>query len=352
MEGTAQVIAKLGDRQALLLFRGRPVLVRTSDPLEEGSEIQVRTIRQGRTSEVNRVFANPPKGDSLIVRLSDNLMMGYKPASEWMGAIWDALRLVDGRMHDIILRIIPLDEETNPFSIPTLDKQERRLPPHQIKDFLLNRGLNYESKVVKWASGPQSELNEKASFYLNDTKGLALFFIRMLRALRVGQPLLKSDVQSLLVKLEEGLQRIEQQQLLNAIAMRDDDFLTLSFPVEFQKERTTVHIRLGKRAKGPKKGRDQNRREVVFLLELQALGKIRIDALLKSKSISIKIGIARKDIVSFVKPFLPELKERLGRSGFQVQSLDCLHTEKPDDEEPFLKKTALHFEMQLIDLLV
>jgi hypothetical protein len=352
MEITAQVLANLGDRQALLLLRGNPVLVKTSGPLEEGSEIQVNMTRQGRSSGVNLVSMNSLKGDLILGKLSGNLMIGHKPISEWMGTIWDALRLADRRILDVILKIVPLDEKTNPFSIPTFDKQKGGLPPDRIKGLLLDRGLNYESKIVRWASGPESHLQEKAAFYLNDTKGLAFALQKMLRALKISQPKLQSDVLSLLVKIEEGFQRIEQQQFLNSVARRNEDFLTLPFPVEFQKERTTVTIMLGKKAKGRKKGKEKEKREVVFLLELQALGKVRIDAFLNSKSISIKIGIAEEDLVPFVKPFLPELKERLDSSGFQVQSLDCFHIKNPDDEEPFLKGISPDGEIPLIDLLI
>jgi hypothetical protein len=278
MEITAQVLANLGDRQALLLLRGNPVLVKTSGPLEEGSEIQVNMTRQGRSSGVNLVSMNSLKGDLILGKLSGNLMIGHKPISEWMGTIWDALRLADRRILDVILKIVPLDEKTNPFSIPTFDKQTGGLPPDRIKSLLL--------------------------------------------------------------------------EFLNSVAQRNEDFLTLPFPVEFQKERTTVTIMLGKKAKGRKKGKEKEKREVVFLLELQALGKVRIDAFLNSKSISIKIGIAEEDLVPFVKPFLPELKERLDSSGFQVQSLDCFHIKNPDDEEPFLKGISPDGEIPLIDLLI
>lgn len=352
MEITAKVLANLGDRQALVLLRGNPVLVKTSGILEEGSEIQVNMTRQGRSSGVKLVSTNSLKGDPILVKLSGNLMIGHKPISEWMGTIWDALRLADRRIQDVILKIVPLDEKTNPFFIPTLDKQKGGLPPDRIKSLLLDRGLNYESKIVKWASGPESHLQEKAAFYLNDTKGLAFALQKMLRALNIGQPKLQSEVLSLLAKIQEGFQRIEQQQFFNAVAQRDEDFLTLPFPVEFQKERTTVRIMLGKKAKGRKKGKEKEKRDVVFLLELQALGKVRIDALLRSKSISIKIGITDEDLVSFVKPFLPELKERLGISGFQVQSLDCLPIENLDDQEPFFQGISPHDEIALIDLLI
>jgi hypothetical protein len=351
MEITAQVLARLGDKQALLLLQGNPILVKTPGPLEEGSEIQLRMIQQAVATGGNVISRDPLKADSLIVRLSRNLVMGYKPPSEWMGDIWEALRGGDGRIRDFISRIIHFDRDTNPFSIPNFDKHGGRIQPEKIRELLLDRGINYESKINKWASLPQSQLHGKTTFYLDDTKGLTLFILRALRALKINQPQTQSDVQSLLVKLEEGLQRIEQQQLLNAVTMRDEEFLTLPFPVGFQKERTTVTIRLGKKSHGRKSDRDGERKEVVFLLELRALGKIRIDALLRSKSISVKIGIAREDLVSFVKPFLPELKERLGSSGLQVQSLDCLPLEKLDKEEPILKRSSHQFEMPLIDLI-
>jgi hypothetical protein len=158
-------------------------------------------------------------------------------------------------------------------------------------------------------------------------------------------------VQSLLTKLEEGLQRIEQQQLLNTVTMRNEEFITLPFPVEFQKERATVAIRLGKKSKGRKQGKGREKMEVVFLLELRALGKIRIDALLRSTAVAIKIGLAREDLVSFIRPLLPELKEGLGHSGFQVQSLDCAPLENPDGKGPFPMGASVQFEMPLIDLI-
>jgi hypothetical protein len=115
--------------------------------------------------------------------------------------------------------------------------------------------------------------------------------------------------------------RLENLQLLN-VHLRDRGlYQHLLFPVSILDEMTEVQIKqyLAKAAKG----KDSRCLTAVLLLDLESLGRIRIDALLQDKTIYVNIFAERAEVAALAASLEQEFAGQLATRGFRLARLNA-----------------------------
>lgn len=129
------------------------------------------------------------------------------------------------------------------------------------------------------------------------------------------------------------LQHLLATQIVNTVAFHEEG--SLSFEVPFSWAGHVATGRLTVRFKYEDDGSDRKEREspteimVVFLLDLENMGPLRVDAYLKKEDrISVTVMAERIEVVDFVRDQLSGLGMSLADRGFTVERISCLQVHR------------------------
>ena len=110
-----------------------------------------------------------------------------------------------------------------------------------------------------------------------------------------------------------------------------------------------IFVKFGDRdSKG--KGR-RNEKNVLFLLNMDVLGDIIVEAKIKTKKISCVLKCKDENICDFIRPFLKELGDRLMTLGYGIDYLKCV-AEKDNLKIKGENEFQNLFAMESVDVLV
>jgi hypothetical protein len=144
--------------------------------------------------------------------------------------------------------------------------------------------------------------------------------------------------------------RLENLQLLN-VHLRDRGlYQHLLFPVSILGEMTEVQIKqyLAKAAKG-KASRSLT---AVLLLDLESLGRIRIDALLQDKAVYVNIFAERVEVAVLAASLEQEFADQLATRGFRLARLNAVADVRRVDDFHRFDAEILAGGDSLVDLQV
>ncbi|MBI4776592.1 MAG: flagellar hook-length control protein FliK [Deltaproteobacteria bacterium] len=129
------------------------------------------------------------------------------------------------------------------------------------------------------------------------------------------------------------LQHLLATQIVNTVAFHEEG--SLAFEVPFSWAGQVETGRLTVRFKYEDESGDKKEREspteimVVFLLDLENMGPLRVDAYLKKEDrISVTVMAERLDVADYVRDRLSELGVNLADRGFKVERISCLQVKR------------------------
>lgn len=143
--------------------------------------------------------------------------------------------------------------------------------------------------------------------------------------------------------------RLEALQQLNVQLADRGMYQHLLFPISILNEMTEIQVKQFLAGKD-KKGRESL--TAVLLLELESIGKIRIDALLQGRSIYVNLFLERPEVVPVAEQLTQELAEQFAASGFTLARLQIQADSRKIDEFHGFDAEILGGEETLIDLQV
>jgi hypothetical protein len=175
-------------------------------------------------------------------------------------------------------------------------------------------GINYEAKVADLLR--QQTLSSGQSALTQDLKGQLLELLAKLEhaASKSGElPELRQQVQ-------QALQTIEFQQLTNLFAQQEHQLLSLQFmhPSFLASHTAQLYFRVEPHAAEAQPDEPQSY-SVVFLLDLTALGQLRIDATVRQAHITATIRTTDEAVAAFLTTHTPALAIRLRELGLHAQ---------------------------------
>ena len=320
------VLQQMGDQRFLMDFNGIQVVAESMIPLKPGQQIAVRV-----DLTYPRVVMSPA-GEGNAEEKALSLLRSFLPGRLSWGELVTRLGILLADQ-ERSLPVLPGGRQVLERVVTLLSSlsrgEEQAGDAEKIKRFIEDTGIFYESKLkhalVREGGSPEN-LRESIA---RDCKGLLLKLSQELkqepvRMAESGVTQVRSSLQTLAKTVDESVDNIELQQLVNCLASKKEEQLVFQIPVLLPEGMRTaeLYIRSGSRG-GTKGGVNKEDISLVFLLTMQSLGDLRIDARLSKQKIRCAIEVGTPEGAHFVREHLGWLSERLAALDYTVEQLSC-----------------------------
>ncbi|MBI4388801.1 MAG: flagellar hook-length control protein FliK, partial [Nitrospinae bacterium] len=223
-----------------------------------------------------------------------------------------------------------------------------------IRNKIDRSGINYEAKVKRLLTETPSAENK--ALLTRDLKGQLLKLGQGVERVLSEEPQSLSGPQvrraaEFLGQIKQATANIELQQLSNVYAKQENQALQAQIPFGMAPGGETVKLFVNNRSgKDPAKQGQKKSLTLVFLLDLTALGNVRVDTQVDSGRLAIKIGAEKQEMVEFIQTKTPELKSRLREIGFDSELTCCVQNKEVMKIEDGLTRLLVSDASRLVDI--
>lgn len=124
--------------------------------------------------------------------------------------------------------------------------------------------------------------------------------------------------------IRSSLKTIDSHQVINYIFQEYEGKYMFQIPLLFPEKFGLAEIFVKFRDQESQgKGR-QGEKSVLFLLNMDVLGDVVVEAKIKTKKIGCVLKCADKTVCDFIRPFLKDLGDRLTALGYEIDYLKCV----------------------------
>ena len=224
----------------------------------------------------------------------------------------------------------------------------------QLKDIVGRSGFHYEAKVKDFVLEPG--LSNKNVLLENDLKGQLMRLARQLEQIPVGATEgTASDkfIGKLMAQVNQAVSNIELQQLILHFSKEAQHPLLLQLPENFlgEDDRFKIYILPDQKESGGQEPDSHNRIfNLVFLLNLSALGDLRIETKILKDDISIHITGSNSDAIQFIQGHVPELEVLFQEEGFSISVTSRHQTEVSMEVPDSLGQLLIDTPLQMVDI--
>lgn len=198
-------------------------------------------------------------------------------------------------------------------ALSALFLREGEVTPELVQQIVARSGMLPEQGPPPGGGGEAPELSETLR------EGLARF-------LAAGREVGGGRLLPLLAGAEQSLASLEFLQAANGLRQVMEQGLFLQLPYTMGGESGTVDVivRREKQGSGGKGGEDAERSSAIFLLNLEGLGELRIDAALAAGRVSIRFTTPSGEVGKFLETELPKLQEGIESYQIPVEGLSWI----------------------------
>ena len=240
----------------------------------------------------------------------------------------------------------------NLFKIQSLGQRLPVQDSTQLKEQIDLSGINYEPKVKNFFQG--KELYKVPPDLKVDLKGQLMRLLEVVEV-RVEEkdtsPNQRRQFMEAIKIFRSAVGNIELQQLTNQVSRQESQPIVLQIPDPFMIGKTVnLYVRhVDDEGKG-QSNKDNDSVLLVFLLELSALGNLRVDAKMNKESISVRIDVENQDIAQFIDGNLKDFCARLEELGFEVNASCSVVRKIEDNLGNQLNQLLIDDSKRLVDL--
>jgi hypothetical protein len=224
----------------------------------------------------------------------------------------------------------------------------------QLKEMIDRSGFHYEAKVKDFVL--ESDRSNKNALLENDLKGQLMRLARQLEQIPTGPTEnTNSDrfIGKLMSQVNQAVGNIELQQLIHHFSKEEQHPLLLQLPENLlgEEDRFKIYI-LSDHREGNGSGPDSHNRvfNLVFLLNLSALGDLRIETKMFKDEISIQIAGSNSDAIQFIQAHVSELEDLFQEEGFSISVTSRHQTEVSMEVPDSLGQLLVYTPLQMVDL--
>lgn len=313
---TGKVIGRIDARRVVLRLQGHNLLVETAVPLAEQEE---RTFQIEATSPrvILRLLPEPAGNSSPADWLKKVIPhnVPYEKLLDNMSGFWKTNP--DTFPPELRETVRSFIEFLRSFSLKDISQN-----PDLLRKEVAGSGLFFEHKIKQWIEGDRHET--VTSLLKGDLKGHLLKLKSELHSPPAslgfensgGQAGEGSGIEQLGKGLDQLIQKLELTQLLNAVQPDPQEKIFLFLPLWFKDQPHFLELNISLPRRGSK-DRDEENCTILFLLHLPQWGEVRIEVLLRGKSLTCRLRVVDPEVSEFIEPLLPDLKTRLDSLGFQ-----------------------------------
>ncbi|MFC1491114.1 flagellar hook-length control protein FliK [Nitrospinota bacterium] len=191
-----------------------------------------------------------------------------------------------------------------------------------LKEDGLSAGRIQEAIRQSGALFPAAENPEGAGGTNPDLRESLQQFVRVLRGTGLPDGNLLSQLSG---QAEQTLTAVEFLQTVNGLRHFLDQGTYLQIPFSLGGERGTMDIVV--RRDGERRGgRGENdQHSAVFLLELEGLGPLRVDAGIQGKRVHARFTTPNEEVGKFIEAEMPKLRESIESQDFIVEGISWMH---------------------------
>jgi hypothetical protein len=356
----AKVLSVVGRKTLQVRLNGNEVSVKhaTSQKLQSGDlvHLQAKSNASGKfTLELEPIpfapsTARPPLGLSIL----KNYLSARQPLTQMLAGLkevflegslaqFKALNIDSGQLkqlQDNLLKIV-----SGEFKFPDAT---------QLKEAVDRSGFHYEAKVKALVSEPG--LSNKNILLENDLKGQLMRLARQLEQAPVGatdNSVSEKYIGKLMAQVNQAVSNIELQQLTHHFSKEEQHPLLLQLPENYlgEEDRFKIYILPDQRENDDRKSDSHGRVfNLVFLLNLSALGDLRIETKVHRDDISIHIAGSNSSAIQFIQEHVSELEGLFQEEGFSISVTSRHQVDIAMEVPDSLGQLLIDTPMQMVDL--
>jgi hypothetical protein len=314
----ARVVQQLPGGHVVINVQGVPLEAAAPPGLAPGTEIALR-VAQLQPQLVFHIVEDSPSVESQAAQVIRVNLPDRAPVAESLVALRQAIAALTA----------PENIEPPPASITRLQTALDRLLPEQspsaetVAAFVRDGGLHLEAKLARAADGEPAAAGRAIA---GDVKGLVL---KALDDMQGAGP--SPQAQGLTAALARHLGGIETQQALNLLAQLHGEAFSLQIPFYAGQQPATAFLSVeADGSPGGQQGGRGSGHNVLFLLDLDGLGRTRIDARFSGSAIRVMFYVEGDATLNRVRSELPAFGRALQGLGYD----DVLLAARPLGEMP------------------
>ncbi len=356
----AEVIRVVDRETVQVRFNDNAVTVKyaASQKLQPGEPIYLhaKPIPSGKfVLEVEQI---PIPSVTVRPPLEMSVLKNYLPARQPLIQVLAGLKEVflEGPLTQLReLNIDPVQLQLLQANLPKILSREFKTPDAaQLKEMVDRSGFHYEAKVKDFVLKPG--LSNKNVLLENDLKGQLMRLARQLGQIPAGATESTASEKftgKLMAQVNQAVSNIELQQLTHHFAKEEQHPLLLQLPENLlgEEDRFKIYIFPDQREDAGRESDFHNRIfNLVFLLNLSALGDLRIETKIFKDEISIHITGSNSNAVQFIQAHVPELEDLFQEEGFSISVTSQHQTEVSMEVPDSLGQLLIDTPLQMVDL--
>ncbi len=356
----AEVIRVVDRETVQVRFNDNAVTVKyaASQKLQPGEPIYLhaKPIPSGKfVLEVEQI---PIPSVTVRPPLEMSVLKNYLPARQPLIQVLAGLKEVflEGPLTQLReLNIDPVQLKQLQANLQKIISREFKAPDAaQLKEMVDRSGFHYEAKVKDFVLKPG--LSNKNVLLENDLKGQLMRLARQLGQIPAGATESTASEKftgKLMAQVNQAVSNIELQQLTHHFAKEEQHPLLLQLPENLlgEEDRFKIYIFPDQREDAGRESDFHNRIfNLVFLLNLSALGDLRIETKKFKREISIHITGSDSDAVQFIQAHVPELEDLFQEVGFSISVTSQHQTEVSMEVPDSLGQLLIDTPLQMVDL--
>jgi flagellar hook-length control protein FliK len=356
----AEVLRVVGREALQVRLNGNEVTVKytASQKLQPGESVYIYTksIPSGKFTLAVEQASSPSSTVRPPLELS--VLKNYLPVRQPLIQVIAGLKeaFLEGPLTQLKeLNIDPGPLKQLQANLQKIVSRELKAPDAgQLKEMIGRSGFHYEAKVRDFVLEPG--LSNKKALLENDLKGQLLRLGRQLEQLPVGvTENTASDkfITKLMSQVNQAVSNIELQQLVHYFSKEEQHPLLLQLPENLlgEEDRFKIYI-LPDQKEGADPEPDSENRifNLVFLLNLSALGDLRIETKVFKDEISIHIISSNSGAAQFIQAHVPELEDVFRPEGFSINVTSGHQTEVSMEVPDSLGQLLIDTPLQIVDL--
>ncbi len=356
----AEVIRVVDRETVQVRFNDNAVTIRyaASQKLQPGEPIYLhaKPIPSGKfVLEVEQI---PIPSVTVRPPLEMSVLKNYLPARQPLIQVLAGLKEVflEGPLTQLReLNIDPVQLKQLQANLQKIISREFKAPDAaQLKEMIDRSGFHYEAKVKDFVLEPG--LSNKNVLLENDLKGQLMRLARQLGQIPAGATESTASEKftgKLMTQVNQAVSNIELQQLTHHFAKEEQHPLLLQLPENLlgEEDRFKIYIFPDQREDAGRESDFHNRIfNLVFLLNLSALGDLRIETKIFKDEISIHITGSNSDAVQFIQAHVPELEDLFQEVGFSISVTSQHQTEVSMEVPDSLGQLLIDTPLQMVDL--
>jgi hypothetical protein len=193
--------------------------------------------------------------------------------------------------------------------VASLLSEEALSDAARVRAFVNNGGFHYEAKLLRALAANPPSLREITD---GDLKGLLLVMLQELAAESISGELESA--------IKNQLKNIESQQAINLLAQSCRKGFQIQIPFFHGTDFSTATVLVEPDRQGSAAAEERPSRPgytLLFLLDLESFGQIRVDAHLQGKSLRVVFYVDREPALQLLTSKIPSFREMMEEIGYQ-----------------------------------